>query len=188
LRARLGAEVRAMRTMSVAALALALAVALALAACGGGGSGSSNTAPRQTTATVHSESAGQFMIRVDKYWAAGQWGRVWKLLHPVQQKLVTAEQLASYEDQQAGYGYPDPADAKYRVKESYPEAWVIPGGPKGTRPATAVTVQGFLETALENGTPAPSVLWTNTAHAFRVGHRWAWILGADELRTIKQSY
>jgi hypothetical protein len=155
---------------------LSASLAMAGAACSGGDDDSETAAvpatqqsARTTTQirTILNETAAAFVIRVNTMLQNGGYGSAWDDLHPAQQELVSATELACADA-------PAPPEATFKVTDAYAEPWPVPPSEK-KRPSTAVTLR-VVTASTVNGVTTLSVLETLTQHAFKVNGRWRWIL------------
>jgi hypothetical protein len=159
-------------------------LAIAGAACSGGDDDSETAAvpatqqPARTTTqirTTPNETAAAFVIRLNTMLQNGGYGRAWNDLHPAQQELVSATELAACVDAVA------PPEATFKVIAAYAEPWPVPPSEQ-KRPSTAVKFRVVMASTVD-GVTKLSVLDTRIQHAFRVDGRWRWILSP---RAIEQ--
>jgi hypothetical protein len=160
---------------------LLASLAMAGAACSGGDSETAAAPATQQSArttmqtrTILNETAAAFVIRVNTMLQNGGYGSAWDDLHPAQQVLVSATELAACVDA------PAPPEATFKVTEAHAEPWpVSPSEQK--RPSTAVTLRVVIAST-DDGVTTLSVLETLTQHAFKVDGRWRWILNPTAIR------
>jgi acetaldehyde dehydrogenase (acetylating) len=123
---------------------LAVVGALALGACGGGGD-------KPEVAALKREFA---------FIGDGQWGRLYDMLHPAQQALVTRDQFITCSAKTS-----QPAISVGSVKEIFDEVVDVPGTPLHV-PSRAVTFEAHSGGAKD----------VVTQHVVDIDGTWRWIL------------
>lgn len=139
-----------------ASACVVVALAILVTACGGGSSTSKSPAE-----VSRSGSAAAFIERVTTAFSEGQAGRLWDVLHPADQAVVTR---ARYVACQGNEGF---QIKKIKLLDTYADPVSIAGG---RHAATAVS----LRVTSDDG------VTTATMHAVRVKGAWHWVLSAAD--------
>lgn len=155
-----------------------IAVVLSLFACGGGDddgaaaptgtqapASATTEAPEPGPTTTEAPDPGSVedatRLQLEQA-GAGQWGRLYATLHPLQQELVSEAAYVACAEEQGWGGY---ADAEVEIDETYPEQYTIPGVDVVT-PTTAVTFTLSID----------GESFTDTMHLVVAEGSWRWFL------------
>jgi len=117
--------------------------------------------------------AAPFLSHVVRLLAANNYEAAYPLLHPGQQRLVSAGEYVACEQTSP---IPGRLTSLRALKTTHGRIHVA-GTNAGSVPATAVT----FELRLTGSLPGESATVDLTAHAVAVGGRWTWILSARRL-------
>lgn len=155
--------------MRVGASVVAVAGAALAAGCGSSSSEGTTAPPTAVT-----DPAARFVVRIDADLTRGRFRRVWRSLHPAQQRILSATALADCWSKQAQFE----RAVQFEARDVRDTAWTIPGGPAQPQPARAVRVRIF-------AVGSRKALDVFTQHVFRVGNRYRWIVRAKILRDFR---
>jgi hypothetical protein len=148
-------------------LCVLAAIALATAGCGSDGS-STTTVARSSELD---QSAARFVVQVQAQLRRGEFARAWRSLHPAEQRVVSAQRLASC--------YPGnfyPRTVTFRASEIRDVSWQVPGT-SGLSDAESVTV-----TASSGG----KAIDTFEQHIVRRDRTWRWVLSSTFFAKAKR--
>lgn len=151
--------------------ALLVAVASTAAGCGG-----SDAAPTPQPRTVE-DPAAEFAVGVHVALARGQFARAWRSLHPAQQRLLRAADLADCWSQ--GRQAALEQRLKFEARGVRDEDWKIPGGPQEPQPSKAVRVRILAQAS-------SAALDVFTQHVFEVEEGYRWIVSAPIMTAFRR--
>jgi hypothetical protein len=151
-----------MRNLFVLGLALTLVSS---------GCGSDKGTATTTRNTALDQSAARFAVQVQAELRRGRFAHVWRSLHPVQKRAVSARRLASCYPRKAY-----PTTVGFRATEVKDVSWQVPGSDTFSA-AKEVTV-----TATSGG----KTIDTFPQHVVRVGGRWTWMLSRSYFLRAKR--
>lgn len=119
------------------------------------------------TAGAGGSDAAQAVERHFGYLSDGQYGRLWRELHPAQQQLLPKQNYERCAAEVPSFEITD-----VEVTDTYPERITLPGTRRQVR-SVAVTVR--LTVVAADGEQRD----TDTFHEVKVDHRWRWVLKDD---------
>ena len=142
--------------------AACLLVVLASVAAGCGSSSKTSATTTKPDESNASESAARFVVAVQAQLKRGQFAKAWKTLHPAEQRVISAQRLASC--------YPRdqfPGTVTFSARNARDVRWTVPGGE--TEDAKEITI-----VATSSGQPKQ----TFTQHVVRENGAWKWMLSS----------
>ena len=131
--------------------AIALAAALLASGCGSSG--------KKTTSKLD-ESAAKFAVAVQAQLKSGRFSSAWRSLHPAEQKVVSAQRLASCYPRNEFAGA-----VTFRARKVRDVRWTVPGG--DTTDAKEVTIAA-------TSPNRPKDIFRQ--HVVRMRGHWTWML------------
>jgi len=148
-----------------ALVALLMLLMLLLAACGGGA---------EEAAPAPDENPGAFLERIFGYGISGQNGRLWDVLHPAHQKVVTRKRYVECRSKGHVRGLKVDSFEVIELSDAEVNAEEVP-----EKTSKEVTYRVTTSLGDERYTS------TQKGYVVQVGDHWVWTLNGDDYRAFK---